>query len=182
MRTDSNYDYASTRYSDEDELNKTPLLRPEWYSSGYDTIATHTFTIDGEEYHADLMRHGTFRASWIPSRKDMPKEVDGINYNYNGHGDATRFLQACGIFNDEQLGQAYKNYIEGKKGVLTGWNIRMNPWFAVTIASDGIGWPDDFEILHEVPTQSEWEDILERVEDYIEETILEDKTTHENPE
>ena len=103
MRTDSAYDYADIRYSDEDELSRTPLLRPEWYSSGYDTIASHTFTIDGEEYHVDLMRHGTFRASWIPSRKNMPKEVDGINYNYKGHGNATRFLQACGVFNDEQL-------------------------------------------------------------------------------
>lgn len=173
MRTDSEYDYAHIRYSDNTMMetssgwSRVPLLRPEWYSSNYDAIASHTFTIHGEEYHVDLMRCGTFKASWTPSRKDMPKEVDSINYNYTGHGDATRFLQACGVFNDEQLRQAYENNIEGKKGVHTGWNISMNPWFAVRISSHGVGWPDDFRILHEIPFHDEWHEILEEVYEYL---------------
>ena len=170
MRTDNNYDYADIRYSDEHELDTTPLLLPEWYSSDH-TIATHTFTINGEEYHVDLMRCGTFKAQWIPSRKDMPKEVDGINYIYTGHGDATRFLQACGVFNDEQLGRAYENNTEGKKDVHTGWNIGMSPWFAVRIASQGVGWPDDFRILHEVPVHHQWKEILDEVYEHIVEVI-----------
>jgi hypothetical protein len=166
MKTDSKYKYANIRYSDEDELSTTPLLLPEWYSSHH-TIASHTFIIDGEEYHVDLMRSGTFRASWIPSRKDMPKEVDGIDYNYNGHGNATRFLHACGVFNDRQLEQVYKNNTEGSDKPVCGWCISMNPWFAVRIASHGVGWPDDFEILHDIPIQSKWEEILEEAYEYI---------------
>ncbi len=101
----------------------------------------------------------------------MPCEADSVAYHYKGHGNATPFLHACGVFNDEQLNKAYENNTEGSSKPVCGWNISMNPWFAVTIASDGIGWPDDFEILYEVPTQSKWEEILEQVEDYIKEMI-----------
>lgn len=162
------YEYADIRYTNCEDAH--PLLLPVWYSSRYHTIASHTFIVNGEEVHVDLIRSGTFRASWEPSHKDMPREVDGIAYHYKGHGDAAPFLHACGVFNDQQLNEAYKNNKEGSRNVC-GWKISMNPWFAVTIASDGVGWPDDFQILHEVPTNSEWEDILEQVLTYIKEVI-----------
>ena len=50
------------------------------------------------------------------------KEVDGINCHYKGHGNATHFLNACGVFTDEDLGWAYSS---------DDWGIDMNAWFAV---------------------------------------------------
>ena len=131
---------------------------PEWYSSGED-IAYHK---EGE-YTICLCRSGTFRASYQPSRKTMTtvhKEVDGINCHYKGHGNATHFLNACGVFTDEDLGWAYSS---------DDWGIDMNAWFAVQIVSDGMVWPDDHQILHEIPTQEEWEAIVKEALEHAKE-------------
>ena len=89
------------------------------------------------------------------------KEVDGINCHYKGHGDATHFLNACGIFTDEDLDNAYHSDDD--------WNIGMNPWFAVQIVSDGMVWPDEYDILHEMPTQEEWEALVKGALEYAKE-------------
>ena len=131
---------------------------PEWYSSGVD-IASHT---EGK-YTICLCRSGTFRASYEPSRKTMVtnhKEVDGINCHYKGHGDATHFLNACGVFTDKDLADAYSS---------DDWSIDMNPWFSVQIVSDGNVWPDDYEILYKIPTQEEWEGLVIRLYKHDEE-------------
>ena len=130
-------------------LDTVEKRMPEWYSSGVD-IASHT---EGK-YTICLCRSGTFRASYQPSRKTMNavhKEMDGIEYHYKGHGNATYFLNACGVFTDECLVNAYSS---------DDWDIDMNPWFAVVIVTDDVAWPDDYEILHEIPTQEEWEGIV----------------------
>ena len=90
----------------------------------------------------------------------LHKEVDGINYNYKGHGDATHFLNACGVFTDKDLVRAYSS---------DDWSIDMNPWFAVQIVSDGMVWPDDYDILHEIPTQEEWEALVKGALEYAKE-------------
>ena len=131
---------------------------PEWYSSGED-IAYHK---EGE-YTICLCRSGTFRASYQPSRKTMTtvhKEVDGINCHYKGHGNATHFLNACGVFTDKDIVDAYASY---------DWDIGMNPWFAVQIVSDGMAWPDEYEILHEIPTQEKWEALVKGALEYAKE-------------
>ena len=131
---------------------------PEWYSS-HEALASHT---EGK-YTICLCRSGTFRASYQPSRETMitlHKEVDGINYNYKGHGDATHFLNACGVFTDKDLVRAYSS---------DDWSIDMNPWFAVQIVSDGMVWPDDYDILHEIPTQEEWEALVKGALEYAKE-------------
>lgn len=166
----NDYDYADVRcFTDERGIHHY-LLAPEWYSSGHHTIATHTFTVNGKQIHIDLMRGGTFQASWEPSPKDMPREVDSIAYHYKGHGDAAPFLHACGVFTDQQLNEAYEHNKVGSLNAC-GWKISRNPWFAVTLSSDGVGWPDDFEILHEIPSASEWEDIVERAIAYAHEEV-----------
>ena len=88
------------------------------------------------------------------------KEVDGINCHYKGHGNATHFLNACGVFTDEDLGWAYSS---------DDWGIDMNAWFAVQIVSDGMVWPDDHQILHEIPTQEEWEAIVKEALEHAKE-------------
>ena len=93
------------------------------------------------------------------------KEMDGINYHYKGHGDATYFLNACGIFTDEDLIHAYSGE-SGQDSRYNDWSIDMNPWFAVVIASDGVAWPDDYEILHEIPTQEDWEGLVKGALEY----------------
>ena len=131
---------------------------PEWYSS-HEALASHT---EGK-YTICLCRSGTFRASYQPSRKTMitvHKEVDGINCHYKGHGNATHFLNACGVFTDEDLGWAYSS---------DDWGIDMNAWFAVQIVSDGMVWPDDHQILHEIPTQEEWEAIVKEALEHAKE-------------
>ena len=139
---------------------------PEWYSS-HEDIAHH----EEGEHTICLTRSGTFRASYRPSRKTMSvvhKEMDGINYNYKGHGDATHFLNACGVFTDEDIGRAYSGESCYDLGY-NDWSIDMNPWFAVIIVSDGNVWPDDFEILHEIPTQEEWGELVKRALEYAKE-------------
>ncbi len=146
---------------------------PEWYSS-HEDIAYHK----GGEYTICLTRSGTFRASYTPSRKTMTavhKEMDGINYAYKGHGDATHFLNASGVFTDEELGRAYSGE-SSQDQRYNDWSIGMNPWFAVVIVSDDMPWPDDFEILHEIPTQEEWEDLVQRALEYAKEQDLLYKT------
>lgn len=131
---------------------------PEWYSSR-EAVASHT---EGE-HTICLCRSGTFRASYQPSRKTMitvHKEVVGINCHYKGHGNATHFLNACGVFTDEDLGWAYSS---------DDWGIDMNAWFAVQIVSDGMVWPDDHQILHEIPTQEEWEAIVKEALEHAKE-------------
>ena len=139
-------------------LDTVEKRTPEWYSSGED-IASHT---EGK-YTICLIRSGTFRASYEPSRETMTtvhKEVDGINCHYKGHGDATHFLNACGVFTDKDLESAYTS---------DDWRIDMNPWFAVQIVSDGMAWPDEYEILHEIPTQEEWEALVKGALEYAKE-------------
>ena len=46
------------------------------------------------------------------------QEVDGINCHYKGHGNATHFLNACGVFTDKDIVDAYASY---------DWDIGMNP-------------------------------------------------------
>ncbi len=148
------------------DLNRIKKRNPEWYSS-HEDIAYH----EEGEYTICLARSGTFRASYTPSRKTMDvvhKEMDGINYSYKGHGDATLFLNASGVFTDEDLGRAYSGESCYDPGY-NDWSIDMNPWFAVIIVSDGNVWPDDFEILHEIPTQEEWGELVKRALEYAKE-------------
>ena len=139
-------------------LDTVEKRMPEWYSSREDVAS-----VTEGKYTICLIRSGTFRASYQPSRKTMitvHKEVDGINCHYKGHGNATHFLNACGVFTDEDLGHAYSS---------DDWGIDMNPWFAVQIVSDGMAWPDDYEILHEIPTQEEWGALVEGALEYAKE-------------
>ena len=147
-------------------LDTVEKRMPEWYSS-HEGIASHT---EGE-YAVCLVRSGTFRASYQPSRKTMitvHKEVDGINCHYKGHGNATYFLNACGVFTDECLVNAYSGE-SCQDSRYNDWSIDMNPWFAVIIVSDGNVWPDDHEILYEIPTQEEWEGLVKGALEYAKE-------------
>jgi len=147
-------------------LDTVEKRMPEWYSSRED-VASHT---EGK-YTICLIRSGTFRASYQPSRKTMitvHKEVDGINCHYKGHGNATHFLNACGVFTDEDLGHAYSGE-SCQDPRYNDWDIDMNAWFAVQIVSDEMVWPDDYEILHEIPTQEEWETLVKGALEYAKE-------------
>ncbi len=147
-------------------LDTVEKRMPEWYSSHVD-VASHT---EGE-YTVCLTRCGTFRASYKPSRMTMNvvhKQMDGINHNYKGHGNATYFLNACGVFTDECLGRAYSGE-SCHDPRYNDWDIDMNPWFAVVIVTDDAAWPDDYEILYEIPTQEEWEGIVAGALEYAKE-------------
>ena len=153
------------------DLNTIEKRRPEWYSSGADIVSHNE-----DDISICLMRCGTFRAQYTPSRKTMSKrhkEMDGINYAYKGFGDATHFLNASGVFTDEDLIQAYSGE-SCADSRYNDWTIDMNPWFAVQIVSNEMVWPDDFEILHEIPTQEKWEELVQKALEFAKQTMIDD--------